>query len=233
MALDNPTMITIDDGEFNHAVPPELIEVSPEILSKIENIEENDNQSSNKCLTWIRIYVKKFHGLHEERPKRLPWHEYIWSFIGALLGIAAVAFLHFRLLEKHQLSFLIGSFGASAVLIFGAPRSPLAQPRNLVGGHVISAICGCVVRVAIDRFEHSTACALAVALAIIAMQFTETVHPPGGATALLAVTTRPLLPWANFLFILMPALTGSCTMLLIALIINNIAPKRTYPSFWW
>jgi hypothetical protein len=46
------------------------------------------------------MYAKKFCGLHEERPKRLPWHEYIWSFIGALLGIAAVAFLHFRLLEQ-------------------------------------------------------------------------------------------------------------------------------------
>ncbi len=88
--------------------------------------------------------------------------------------------------------FLIGSFGASAVLIFGAPRSPLAQPRNLIGGHLVSAICGCTVRIAIDRFEHSTACALAVALAIVAMQLTETTHPPGGATALIAVTTRHL-----------------------------------------
>jgi CBS-domain-containing membrane protein len=65
------------------------------------------------------------------------------------------------------------------------------------------------------------------------MQLTETTHPPGGATALLAVTTEPLLPWSNFLFILMPALSGACVMLLVALIINNMAPKRTYPCFWW
>jgi CBS-domain-containing membrane protein len=127
------------------------------------------------------------------------------------------------------LLFLIGSFGASAVLIFGAPRSPLAQPRNLIGGHLVSAICGCTVRIAIDRFEHSTACALA----IVAMQLTETTHPPGGATALIAVTTQPLLPWAHFLFILMPVFTGACAMLLVALFINNMAPKRTYPCFWW
>jgi CBS-domain-containing membrane protein len=135
--------------------------------------------------------------------------------------------------SRRGLTILIGSFGASAVIIFGAPRSPLAQPRNLIGGHVISAICGCTIRIAIDRFEHSIACALAVATAIFAMQITETTHPPGGATALIAVTTQPILPGANFLYILMPVLTGSLTLLLVALIINNMAPKRTYPSFWW
>lgn len=65
------------------------------------------------------------------------------------------------------------------------------------------------------------------------MQFTETTHPPGGATALLAVTTQPLLPGAHFLFIVMPVLTGSLAMLVVALVINNLAPKRTYPTFWW
>lgn len=128
---------------------------------------------------------------------------------------------------------MIGSFGASAVLIFGAPRSPLAQPRNLIIGHVLSAICGCTVRIAIDRFEHSISCALAVASAIVMMQLTETIHPPGGATALIAVTSKPLLPGAHFLFILMPVFTGACTMLIVALIINNMSPKRTYPCFWW
>jgi CBS-domain-containing membrane protein len=128
---------------------------------------------------------------------------------------------------------LIGSFGATAVLIFGTPRSPLAQPRNLIGGHLIGAICGCVVRVAIDRFERSIACALAVASAIVVMQITETTHPPGGATALIAVTTQPLLPGANFLYIVMPTLTGALVMLFVALVINNMAPKRTYPCFWW
>jgi CBS-domain-containing membrane protein len=90
-----------------------------------------------------------------------------------------------------------------------------------------------VVRVAIDQFEHSVACALAVALAIVAMQLTETTHPPGGATALLAVTTQPLLPGAHFLFIAMPVLTGALTMLVVALVVNNMAPKRTYPCCWW
>ncbi|CAF2776525.1 unnamed protein product [Rotaria sp. Silwood2] len=235
MKTNSPTL-SFSVINIDHKEAPDLIEVPPETLAKIENVEETNVTSSltfNKCWKWLRIYAKKFCGLHEERPKRLPWQEYFWSFIGAFLGIAAVAFLHFRLLEKHQLSFLIGSFGASAAIIFGAPRSPLAQPRSLIGGHLIGAICGCVVRLAIYQFEKSVGCAIAVATAIVVTQLTETTHPPAGATALIAVTAHPILPWANFQFILIPALSGACTMLFVALIVNNIAPKRTYPSFWW
>ncbi len=136
-------------------------------------------------------------------------------------------------LFSHNLSFLIGSFGASAVLIYGTPDSPLAQPRNVIGGHFFSAIVGCVWRVAINRFEHSVTVALAVATSIVVMQFTETVHPPGGATALIAVTTQPLLPWANFLYIFVPVLTGSMMMLIVALLVNNLSNHRTYPTRWW
>jgi CBS-domain-containing membrane protein len=128
---------------------------------------------------------------------------------------------------------LIGSYGASAVIIFCSPRSPVAQPRNVIGGHLIGAICGCTMRIAIDPYEQSMACALSVSIAIIIMEFTETLHPPGGATALLAVTIQPTLPWANFLFVLVPALSGACVMLIVALVVNNIPLKRTYPAFWW
>ena len=89
------------------------------------------------------------------------------------------------------------------------------------------------MRITVNRVEHAVACALAISLAIVAMQLTETLHPPGGATALLAVTIQPPLPWANFLFIFIPTLTGACVILAIALIINNIPAKRTYPCFWW
>jgi hypothetical protein len=92
--------IDIDQREF-----PDLIEVSPQTLSKIEDVgEENPNSPTivRKCYKWMKIYVKKLNGLHEKRPKRLPRQEYFWSFIGALLGIAAVAFLHFRLLEQYE-----------------------------------------------------------------------------------------------------------------------------------
>lgn len=78
-------------------------------------------------------YFKKMRGTTKSPPGVGPF-ELIVSWIGAFLGIAGVALVNYYLLEDTDLVMIIGSFGASAVLIYGAVRSPLAQPRNLVGG---------------------------------------------------------------------------------------------------
>lgn len=128
---------------------------------------------------------------------------------------------------------MIGSIGASAAIVFGVPHSPLAQPRNLLGGHVIGALSGCVFRLVIYRFEESIGCAVAATTTIVITYLTETAHPPAVATALIAVTIKPVMRWANFQFVLMPTLTGASTILFIGLIVNNLAPKRVYPLYWW
>ena len=102
------------------------------------------------------------------------------------LGIASVAFISYNILDGTDLVMIIGSFGATAVLIYGAIKSPLAQPRNLIGGHIISAIIG----VAIYKVFHNymwVGTSVAVATAIAVMHATKTLHPPGGASALIAV----------------------------------------------
>ena len=68
--------------------------------------------------------------------------EILVSWIGSFGGISCVALLNYFMFKGTDLVMIIGSFGASAVLIYGAIRSPLAQPRNLIGGHVFSAIIG-------------------------------------------------------------------------------------------
>lgn len=73
---------------------------------------------------------------------------------------------------------IIGSFGVSAVLVYGAIRSPLAQPRNLVGGHVLSAVIG-VTAVQVLGGQPRLASALVVSTAIALMHFTKTLPPPG------------------------------------------------------
>ena len=76
-------------------------------------------------------------------PPRVPLKEVLVSWIGAFLGIFSVGFLgHQVQLEQQDILFLIGSFGASAVLLYGTPGVPLAQPRNLMGGHILSALIG-------------------------------------------------------------------------------------------
>ena len=88
-------------------------------------------------------FFKKMRG-GKKSPSVVSLSEIAWSWIGAFLGITPVAFLNYKIFAGDDLVYIIGSFGASAVLIYGAVRSPLAQPRNLVGGHIISAVIGVI-----------------------------------------------------------------------------------------
>mgnify|MGYP000681118966 FL=1 len=143
-----------------------------------------------------------------------------------------VAILHYNILNENDLVLIIGSFGASAVLIYCAIQSPLAQPRNLVGGHLLSAAIG----VASFQMFHAFpwfAAAFAVATAIALMQASRTLHPPGGATALIAVIGSDKIHDLGFLYILAPVGTGALIMLIVALLVNNLSGSRKYPEFWF
>lgn len=145
----------------------------------------------------------------------------IWSFLSATLGILAIC--EITALVGYPL--LIGSFGASAVLLFGATDSPLSQPRNLVGGHLVSAIVAVIVVALFGSNPYSMA--LGVGLAIFAMNMTHTTHPPGGATALIGVQGA-----VGPGFIVMPVLAGVLILLATALFTNNVVYHRSYPKHW-
>ena len=157
--------------------------------------------------------------------------EICWSWLGAFLGIAAVSSIHYNLLAQTDLVMVIGSFGASAVLIYGAIKSPLAQPRNLVGGHIISAIIG-VACYKIFGGQMWLASSLAVATAIAVMHATKTLHPPGGATALIAVIGSTKVHDLGFFYAVVPVGVGVFIMLIVALLVNNIPKNRSYPEYW-
>jgi CBS-domain-containing membrane protein len=157
------------------------------------------------------------------------YKEHFWSFIGAFIGIGLIAFFQSHLLTKDENIFLIGSFGASSVLIYGAIQSPLAQPRNLIGGHLFSAFIGVTIYKLFPDIIWLTA-PLAVALSIVVMQITKTLHPPGGATALIAVIGSEKIKTLGYMYILSPVLTGSLILFVVALIFNNITKLRRYPT---
>jgi len=163
------------------------------------------------------------------RETLIDFKEHLWSFIGSFAGIGLIAFIQSKLLNVNDNLFLIGSFGASSVLIYGAIQSPFAQPRNLVGGHIISAIIGVVVQYLVPDILWLGA-PLAVSLSIVAMQITKTLHPPGGATALIAVIGSEKIKALGFLYVLSPVLSGCLILLIIALIFNNLTPNRHYPT---
>ena len=152
-----------------------------------------------------------------------------WSWLGAFIGIGLVAFLSKFVLEGVGLTLIIGSFGASAVLLYGAYQSPLAQPRNLVGGHFLSALVGVTVMQVMPDLIWLAA-PLAVATAIAVMQLTDTLHPPGGATALIAVIGGESIQHLGYLYALVPVTSGALIMLCVALVVNRLAPDRCYPN---
>lgn len=154
-----------------------------------------------------------------------------WSWLGSFLGIAACSLLSVRFFEPHDATLLIGSFGASAVLLYAAVRSPLAQPRNLVLGHIVSALVGVAAYRYVGQVLWLSA-ALAVSLAIVAMLLTKSLHPPGGATALIAVIGGPDIHQLGYAYAIVPAGAGALVLLVIALLINNLARHRRYPEHW-
>jgi CBS-domain-containing membrane protein len=151
----------------------------------------------------------------------MPLKYAFWSFVSGTLGILAI----FEITDLVGHPLLIGSFGASAVLLFGATDSPLAQPRNLIGGHLVSA---CVAVLVVALFGSSPlTMALGVGLAIFAMNLTHTTHPPGGATALIGIQGA-----AGPGFIVVPVLAGAAILLAAALFTNNVVYHRSYPNHW-
>ena len=158
--------------------------------------------------------------------------EIIWSWIGSVIGVALCGYLSATYFEPRDLLLIIGSLGASAVLVYGAIKSPLAQPRNVLGGHIISALIG-VACYKLFGGAIWMAAALGVSLALVAMLITKTLHPPGGATALIAVIGSKNVHDLGFLYAIFPAGASAVVLLLIALIVNNLAKDRKYPEYWF
>jgi CBS-domain-containing membrane protein len=157
--------------------------------------------------------------------------EIAWSWVGAFLGMAVVGHIHYNVLAGTSMMMMIASFAASSVLIYGVPKSPLAQPRNVFGGHVLSAIVGVVCYKVLGQSPWF-ACAVAAATVIAVMHLTKTVHPPAGATALIAIMGDERVHNLGFLYPIIPVGAGITILLIVALLVNNIPKTRRYPEFW-
>ena len=110
---------------------------------------------------------------------------------------------------------LIPPFGASLVLVMAVHDSPLASPKNVFFGHVLSALSGVLM---FYFFENNAlSIALGLALAIMAMQMTNTIHPPAGANPIIAI-----LGAKTFEFVIMPVAIGALFIVIFALIYNKV-----------
>jgi CBS-domain-containing membrane protein len=175
-------------------------------------------------------YMKKARG-GGTAPPRVGLMEVCWAFVGSFLGIAACSLLSAWFFEPKDTTLIVASFGASAVLLYGAVKSPFAQPRNLIGGHVFSAVIGVAAYLLFGNTWLGAASAVAFALSV--MLLTGTMHPPGGATALLAVIGGKQIHDLGFLYAVIPIGVGVLVLLTIALIVNNLVRNRRYPEYWY
>lgn len=145
----------------------------------------------------------------------------LMGWLGGVLAIGAVGYLA----HVTEYPLVLGSFGASCVLIFGFPESPFSQPRNVIGGHVLASFIGLVFLSLLGT--HWWSMALAAGTTIAAMMITRTVHPPAGSNPLIIMLLVPT--WS---FMLTPTLIGAVVLVLVALFFNNIPKQRTYPRYW-
>ena len=144
--------------------------------------------------------------------------EILSTIVGIVFGIGVITAVTY--LAGYP--WLIAPFGASALLLYSVPESPLAQPRNLFGGHIIAGVVGVGCYQLMGETWYSVT--LSVTVAIVLMSLTRTSHPPGGATAIVTV-----LGHYDYRFLLFPLLTGLIWMFVTACVTNRISGERQYP----
>lgn len=145
----------------------------------------------------------------------------LFGGIGGFLAIALLGVLS----DMTSASWLMAPFGASCVLAFVVWDSPLSQPRNIIGGHVVSSLVG----IGLYQLFGSQVwvVALGVGMAIALMHVTKTTHPPAGADPIVVI-----LAGSGWSFLFAPVLIGAVMIVLAAIIVNNLHKNRQYPVFW-
>ncbi|KAL2065039.1 hypothetical protein VTL71DRAFT_4179 [Oculimacula yallundae] len=210
-------------------------------MSRLSSYSFDVDRYLNRLVPRSRLYllpkpVSWFLG-HREEP-RTPIGNvaiWFWSFIGAFAGILVIeAVFMTKMLQNDGAPIIIASLGAAAVLEYQTIDSPLSQPRNALFGQIFSSVIGVGITKLFklnSDFENLrwVAGALSVGLASSVMGMTKTIHPPAGATALLASTSPDIekIGWMLVPLIIL----GSTLMLAVACVVNNI--QRTFPVYWW
>jgi CBS-domain-containing membrane protein len=159
-------------------------------------------------------------------PGSTPWRLALTAVVGGAAGGAVAIGLMEILSERAAFPLMLVPFATSIVLVMGTPDAEPAQPRALVGGHLLATVIGLVV-------VHLTgpsvwAAAVAVGLAMAAMHVTRTFHPPAGIDPLVVVING--MSWS---FLIAPVAVGACLLAAFALVWHNLIRRGSWPQRWW
>ncbi|MCW2255953.1 CBS-domain-containing membrane protein [Providencia alcalifaciens] len=149
----------------------------------------------------------------------------IKGFIGGSISILLLGY--FTQISGSE--WLMAPFGASCVILYAASKAPFAQPRNVIGGHVLSGLVGLVMLYLFGN--NLISIALGVGIALSLMQYFRVTHPPAGANPLVIMLTgqQSLVNWD---YLLNPILSGSVLLVIIAFIVNNMGKQSHWPVYW-
>ena len=151
-------------------------------------------------------------------------NEIIRSLVGGTISI----FILLTLTKLTGNLYIMAPFGATCVILYAVSQSPLAQPRNVIFGHLISAFIGLFF---LKFLPASTLMiALSVGCAIALMQVFKCVHPPAGANPLVILLTANSIHY-EWSFLIFPVLLGAISLVFVAVIVNNIKTQHKWPIY--
>jgi CBS-domain-containing membrane protein len=165
--------------------------------------------------------LEKLKGSNSKLPPKHSIRSILVAWLGGFLAISAVTLLS----NTFSIALVLGSFGASCVLIFGFPDVPFSQPRNIIGGHFLSSLIGLLCLTLFGATWWSVSIAVGTSIAV--MMITRTTHPPAGSNPVIIYLLKPA--WS---FLLFPTLFGAIVLVVIAVIYNNLANEGKYPKYW-
>lgn len=145
----------------------------------------------------------------------------LFATLGAIVAVSALAYVALTT----QGLLLLGSFGASALLLFALPEAPLSQPRSVIGGHLLASViaAGCLMLFGPQWW----AIGLATGLGVGCMMLTRTVHPPAGSNAIIVFLAKP--GWGLLVF---STVIGTVALVVIAVVYHRATRRHRYPLYW-
>ncbi|USK70798.1 HPP family protein [Peribacillus asahii] len=185
------------------------------------NLEKSlEKNWSNRSTTNLTAYLGKMKG-EARLGSQIDYVDAIISAIGGVIAIITVGFIAIHL----GYPMALGPLGASCVLVFLAHKGPFSQPRHIIGGHLFSITLALIMWSILGKSLFTIG--LVLALVLILMTLTTTVHPPAAASALVAVNSQA--GWGFLISVVI------CSLLLvfISTIYNNLFPTRQYPKHWF
>ncbi|MFC0476556.1 HPP family protein [Robertmurraya beringensis] len=185
----------------------------------MNTLQKSNDNIKNPSLERLNVYFNKMKG-EARKESKFDYLDSIISVVGVFLAVTIICILAF----SSNYSMVIGPLGASSILVFAAHNGPLSQPRQVIGGYILSTVTGILIWSIFGKSLFIIIITLVIVLILMAL--TKTIHPPAAASALVAINFET--GWGY----LIPVLLGIFLLVFVSMLYNNLFPKRQYPKYW-